>query len=124
MALVFTPEVMDACNALEHRKADMRFAQRVRKFRPGPVEKVNDQQLAEIVRRSREAARGFGIVSDKLVARFVMIDALIAPKFYERGDVKEHFQQASGSSDVKAGDISQWIKIMMRHFEREHEVWW
>lgn len=124
MAIVFSPEIIGSCNAHQREIADWRFALDIRAFRAEPVAAVTDEQLAEIVRRSREAARAFGIRDDRLVARFVMVDALISPLFYEQENVIDHFRQASGSADVKIGDIFQLIKITLRRYGRENEVWW
>lgn len=124
MPMVFSSRVVDACNAQQRSITDWRFAQDIRDFRPEPVAAVTDAQLAEIVRHSREAARAFGIRSDRLVARFVMVDALLSPRFYEMQDVISHFRQASGSPDAKIGDIFQLMKITLRYYGRENEVWW
>lgn len=124
MALVFTSKVIDASNAQQKSIEDLRFARDIRAFRPQPVSEVSDAQLAEIVRLSREAARAFGICSDRLVARFVMVDALISPQFYKKTDVIDHFKKASGSPDAKIGDIFQLMKITLRYLGRQDEVWW
>lgn len=109
---------------VELRKRDLRFAQRIRRFRSDPVKYVNDRQLAEIVRISREAARDLNIKNDRLVARFVMINALIAPKFYEREDFQHHFRNASGDADIKIGDVFRLIRLTMFAQGRGQEVWW
>ncbi len=85
---------------------------------------VTDAQLAEIVRLARVAARGFGIKDNKLVVRFVMVDALIAPKFYEMDDFVVHFENASGTADIKVGDMFRLIALTMRAYGRSNEIWW
>lgn len=124
MAITLTKSLRAKLNETEFRKADLRFARRIRAFRPEPVKRVSDHQLAEIVRCSRTAARRFGIQDNKLVARFVMVDALIAPKFYETDDFAAHFRNASGTADIKAGDIFRLIALTMRTYGRSNEVWW
>lgn len=124
MSVVLPDAVFDEANLQEHRRADLRLARRIRAFRPGPVAHVTDRQLMEIVRQARGAARRLGIVQDRLVARFVMVDALIAPKFYEQRNVIEHFQRASGSPDARIGDLFQLMKLTLRAYGRDSEVWW
>lgn len=71
MVISFGDEIIRACNDAGHRMADMKLAKRIRTFRHYPVRHVSDEQLAEIVRISREHARSLGIKSDHNVARFV-----------------------------------------------------
>ena len=114
----------DACNAVARQKSDLQLARQIRAFRPGPVAAVSDAQLAGIVSRSRDAARAFGIRNDALVLKFVMVDALIEPLFYEKPEVSAHFRQASGTPDIKMGDLFQLMKLTMQSIGRGDEVWW
>ena len=124
MVEILTSRMRAAGNAREHRISDLRFARRIRKFRPDRVQYVSDAQLAEIVRRSRQAARDLGIVDNLLVARFVMVDAILAPNFHEAEDLKRHFAQASGTPDVKISDVFQLLKVTLYKHGRGDEVWW
>ena len=124
MAFTLSATVIGALNAQQQRDSDLRFARDIRAFRPDPVRHVSDPELAEIVRLSREAARGFGLRDDRLVARFVMVDALIAPGWHRDPQVVAHFRDASGSPEAKAGDLFQLIRISLRQYGREAEVWW
>ena len=124
MTLKITAEMMGVFNAAMHTDNDRAFANDLRAYRPDRVQHVSDDELALVVERSRELAIQMGIVSPRLRARFVMIDALLIPEFWKEHSLSRLLNSPSGSADIRFGDVCAAIKCSAFRSGFGQDIWW
>jgi len=120
----FSDQQFSDFNELAARNDDRAFAHELRTYRPYLVAHLDDDALTEEVRRARHAARDLGVQDSKLRARFVMIHTLLTPEFWRHPEAEEILRAATGTADIRFGDLCALIRLASQEAGCVQEIWW
>ncbi|MFT6606208.1 MAG: hypothetical protein ACJA2X_001411 [Halocynthiibacter sp.] len=103
---------------------DRSIAQIFREKNASDVVHLSDEQLFEQVREGRKAALSFGIKRPKLRMRFIMLHVLRVPHFWTDEDILAMLNGATGTPDIRFGDVCALFRSAAQRQGQIEKVWW
>lgn len=120
----FSAEQFEEFNRIAAREDDRLFAVRLRAYRPNLTNHLDNRALVDEVTTARASAVAIGLGNTGLRARFVMIHVLLTPYFWSESEAHAMLYAATGTPDIRFGDVCALIRLAAAEAGCSEEIWW
>jgi hypothetical protein len=124
MPMQFDSATWERIDEVARRTAAETIAQDYRHTLAAEVAHLDDDQLLSAVTAAQARADSLGLTRQDLYDRFLLLDVVRAPGFWQDPVISRALHGTSGDADTRFGDVCGMLRLSALRAGYPNVVWW